>query len=79
MQSRATGIRCGSDGSSKPSRRIDRTARRNSRRSTYPRPSLPGVTPSPMIISALRTWSATTRNRTSSGCDCDAACPECAP
>ena len=39
----------------------------------------PGVTPSPMSIRPERTWSATTRMRTSSGCDSFAACPECAP
>ena len=51
--------------SSTPSSFIERTARRSSRRRMYPRPSLPGVTPSPMSISPLRTWSATTRSRTS--------------
>ena len=39
---------------------------RSRRRSTYPRPSLPGVTPSPVSIRPVRTWSATTRSRTSS-------------
>ena len=32
---------------------------------TYPRPSLPGVTPSPINIIAVRAWSATTLKETS--------------
>ena len=55
-----------STASSTPRRRTERTARRMSRRRTYPRPSLPGRTPSPMSMRAERTWSATTRMRTSS-------------
>ena len=79
MQSRATGSSSGIAGCCQPSSRIARIARRMMRRRTYPRPSLLGVTPSPMSISEVRTWSAMTRSRTSSGCDWLAACPECAP
>ncbi len=79
MQSRATGSSSGSAGPFQPSRRIARIARRRMRRSTYPRPSLDGVTPSPISIREVRTWSAMTRSRTSSGCDSLAAWPECAP
>jgi hypothetical protein len=43
-----------------------RTTRRIIRRSTYPRPSLLGVTPSPISITAVRVWSVTTRSATSS-------------
>ena len=66
MASRTTPTRSTSTGSVIPSRRALRTTRRSSRRSTYPRPSLPGTTPSPMSIVAVRTWSAMTRKRTPS-------------
>ena len=79
MPSRATGSSSGSAGPFQPSSRIARIARRVMRRSTYPRPSLAGVTPSLISISVVRTWSAITRSRTSSGCDSLAAWPECAP
>src|SRR6266511_1767520 len=46
MASRATGSSSGSTGPFQPSRRIARIDRRRIRRSTYPRPSLDGVTPS---------------------------------
>ena len=44
-----------------------------------PRPSLAGITPSPIIISAVRTWSAITRSRTSSGCEPCTSCTGWAP
>ena len=48
-----------------PSRRIFLIVRRIIRRNTYPRPSFPGVTPSPISIIAVRAWSAMTRRETS--------------
>ena len=66
MASRDTGSSSGMTGSSTPSRRMARTARRMRRRRTYPRPSLEGLTPSLMSISEERMWSPTTRRRTSS-------------
>ena len=53
-------------GSLTPRRRIARTVLLRRRRRTYPRPSLPGETPSPISIKALLTWSATTRSLISS-------------
>ena len=41
-------------GSDDPNRRIFRIVRRIIRRRTYPRPSLPGVTPSPINIADVR-------------------------
>ena len=66
ISSRTTSAKLCRTGSVTPSSRAERTIRRSSRRSTYPRPSLEGVTPSPMIITPDRAWSAITRNRTSS-------------
>ena len=52
-------------GSIEPSRRILRIVRRIMRRRTYPRPSFPGVTPSPISIAEVRAWSAIMRSETS--------------
>ena len=52
-------------GSWAPSNRMFRVVRRIMRRRTYPRPSFPGVTPSPINIAAVRAWSAITLNITS--------------
>ncbi len=70
MQSRDTGSRCGRTGScdAEQAHRADRPAH-DAAQHVAARPRWPGVTPSPMSISAERTWSATTRSRTSSGCD----------
>ncbi len=54
------------NGSMSPSIRPWRMARRMIRRSTYPRHSLDGVTPSVMRKAAARAWSAITRMETSS-------------
>ena len=43
-----------------------RIARRMILRSTYPRPSLPGITPSATRNVVARRWSAMTRSETSS-------------
>ncbi len=53
-------------GSWAPSSRMLRMTRRMMRRRTYPRPSLPGSTPSATRNAHVRAWSATTRSRTSS-------------
>ena len=52
-------------GSIEPNKRIFRIVRRIMRRKTYPRPSLPGVTPSPISMADVRAWSAITRKETS--------------
>ena len=46
-----------------------RVALRNILRRTYPRPSLPGTTPSLIRKVQVRAWSATTRSATSSRSD----------
>jgi hypothetical protein len=48
-------------GWSTPSSLAARMMRRSNRRNTYPRPSLPGLTPSAMMIAAVRVWSAMIR------------------
>ena len=53
------------EGSCVPSKRMFRTTRRKIRRNTYPRPSLPGNTPSAIKNAQVRAWSATTRSATS--------------
>ena len=53
------------EGSFVPSKRMLRTTRRRMRRKTYPRPSLPGSTPSAIKNAQVRAWSATTRKATS--------------
>ena len=59
-----------------PSKRIFLIVRLIMRRSTYPLPSLPGVTPSPINIVAVRAWSATTRNEISFSGDLPYLMPE---
>ena len=48
-----------------PSKRMFRTTRRRMRRKTYPRPSLPGSTPSAIKKAHVLAWSAITRSETS--------------
>ena len=61
----AASVRVAILGSLVPSSRIFLIVLRIILRKTYPRPSLPGVTPSPINIAAVRAWSAITRSETS--------------